>query len=116
MGKNGRKYVEKNHSWEAIGRKTAEVCSKIIYNGSSMQPSKKFAFDIGITFIASVISILHGFIVTIFIGRYLGAGDLGLYYMNSTIYGITMLFAGIGIPAAMIKYVAQYRADRGNIQ
>ncbi len=26
MGKNGRKYVIKNHSWEAIGRKTAEIC------------------------------------------------------------------------------------------
>jgi glycosyltransferase involved in cell wall biosynthesis len=26
MGKNGRKYVVKNHSWEAIGRKTAEIC------------------------------------------------------------------------------------------
>lgn len=76
-----------------------------------MQPSKKFAFDIGIAFIASVISIPISFIVTIFVGRYLGAGDLGLFYMNSTIYGITMLFAGIGIPAAMIKYVAQNRED-----
>src|SRR5659263_3442 len=28
MGKNGRKYVVKNHSWEAIGRKTAEICSR----------------------------------------------------------------------------------------
>lgn len=77
-----------------------------------MQPSKKFALDIGITFIASAISIPIGFIISIFIGRYLGAGDLGLYYMNLTIYGIAMLFAGIGIPAAMIKYVAEYRADR----
>src|SRR5659263_294755 len=76
-----------------------------------MQPSKKFAFDIGITFIASAISIPIGFVISIFIGRYLGAGDLGLYYMNSTIYGIAMLFAGIGIPAAIIKYVAQYRGD-----
>ena len=28
MGKNGRKYMIKNHSWEAIGRKIAEVCAK----------------------------------------------------------------------------------------
>ncbi|CAG1003978.1 Alpha-D-kanosaminyltransferase [Methanosarcinales archaeon] len=28
MGKNGRKYVVKNHSWEAIGRKTAEIFSR----------------------------------------------------------------------------------------
>jgi glycosyltransferase involved in cell wall biosynthesis len=26
MGKRGRKYVVKNHSWEAIGRKTAQIC------------------------------------------------------------------------------------------
>jgi len=29
--------------------------------------------------------------------------------MTSTIYGIAMLFAAIGIPAAMIKYVAEFK-------
>jgi hypothetical protein len=77
-----------------------------------MQSSKKFAFDIGLSFIASVISIPIGFIISIFLGRYLGAGELGLYYMNSTIYGIALLFAGIGIPGAMIKYLAEFREDR----
>jgi len=71
-----------------------------------MQPSKKFAFDVGITFIASVITLPLGFVITVVLGRYLGAGDLGLYRMASTIYGIAMLVAAIGIPAAMIKYVA----------
>ena len=47
----------------------------------NMHPSKKFAS----------------------LGRYLGAGDSGLYRMASTIYGIAMLVAAIGIPAAMIK-------------
>ena len=47
----------------------------------NMHPSKKFAS----------------------LGRYLGAGDLGLYRMASTIYGIAMLVAAIGIPAAVIK-------------
>ena len=42
-------------------------------------------------------------IITITLGRYLGAGDLGLYRMVSTIYGIAMLVAAIGIQAAMIK-------------
>jgi len=44
--------------------------------------------------------------------HYLGAGDLGLYRMASTIYGIAMLVAAIGIPAAMIKYVAEFKDDR----
>ena len=32
--------------------------------------------------------------------------------MASTIYGIAMLVAAIGIPAAMIKYVAEFKDDR----
>lgn len=77
-----------------------------------MQPHKKFAFDVGITFFASVVSLPLGFVITIALGRYLGAGDLGLYRMTSTIYGIAMLFAAVGIPAGMIKYVAEFKEDR----
>ncbi|HWQ95743.1 MAG TPA: flippase, partial [Candidatus Methylomirabilis sp.] len=77
-----------------------------------MQSHKKFAFDVGITFIASMISMLLGFVITIILGRQLGAEELGLYRMASTIYGIAMLFAAIGIPAAIIKYVAEYKGDR----
>jgi len=68
-----------------------------------MHPHKKFAFDVGITFLASVVTLLLGFVITIVLGRYPGAGDLGLYRIASTIYGIAMLVAAIGIPAAMIK-------------
>ncbi|CAD6493248.1 MAG: putative flippase AglR [Candidatus Argoarchaeum ethanivorans] len=77
-----------------------------------MQPHKKFAFDVGITFLASAVALPLGFIITILMGRYLGAGDLGLYRMTTTIYGIAMLVAAIGIPAAMIKYVAEFKDDR----
>jgi len=73
-----------------------------------MQPSKKFAFDVGITLFASVVTLPLGFVITILLGRYLGAGDLGLYRMATTIYGIGMLVAAIGIPAAIIKYVAEF--------
>jgi len=77
-----------------------------------LSESKKFAFDVGITFIASMITMFFGFVITVLLGRHLGAGDLGLYRMVSTIYGIAMLFAAIGIPAAIIKYVAEYKGDR----
>ena len=77
-----------------------------------MQPHKKFAFDVGITFLASVVTLPLGFVITVALARYLGAGDLGLYRMTSTIYGIAMLFAAIGIPATMIKYVAEFKDDR----
>lgn len=60
----------------------------------------------------SVVTLPLGFIITVLLGRYLGAGDLGLYRMTSTIYGIAMLVAAIGIPAAMIKYVAEFKNDK----
>ena len=54
---------------------------------------KKFAFDVGITFLASVVTLSPGFVITIVLGRYLDAWDLGLglYRMASAIYGIAML-------------------------
>jgi len=77
-----------------------------------VHPSQKFAFDVGITFFASVVTLSLGFVITVLLGRYLGAGDLGLYRMASTIYGIAMLVAASGIPAAMIKYVAEFKDER----
>ena len=76
-----------------------------------MSETKRFAFDVGITFIASSINMLIAFLITVVLGRYIGADDLGLYRMTSTIYGIAMLIATVGIPAAMIKYVAEYKGD-----
>ena len=76
-----------------------------------MQESKKFAFDVGITFLPSVVHMPLGFVITVVLGRYLGAGNFGLYRMTSTLYGIAMLFATLGIPAAMIKYVAKLNSE-----
>ena len=47
-----------------------------------MHSSKKFAFDVSITFLASIVSVPLGFVVTVALGRYLGAGDLGLYRIS----------------------------------
>ena len=80
-----------------------------------MQESKKFAFDVGITFMASSINMLFGFIIIVLLGRYLGPGDLGLYKITLALYGTMLLFAMIGIPAAMIKYVAEFKDDRNKI-
>ncbi len=80
--------------------------------GLTCNHQKKFAFDISITFLTSVITIPLGFVIIVALGRYLCAGDLGLYRMTSTIYGIGMLFAAIGVPAAMIKYVAEFKEGR----
>jgi len=75
-----------------------------------MQESTKFAYDVGITFIACVVTLPLSFVITVVLGGYLGAGDLGLYRMTSTIYGIAMLVAALGIPAAMI--MAEFKEDK----
>jgi stage V sporulation protein B len=69
----------------------------------------KFVSDVGVTFVASAVGMLLGFPITVFLGRYLGADDLGLYRMVNTIFGTLMLFVTIGIPASVIKYVAEFR-------
>jgi O-antigen/teichoic acid export membrane protein len=63
-----------------------------------MQPSKKFASDVGITFLASTVTLPLGFVIQTSksFRRYLGADDLGLYRMTSTLYGIAMLIAALG--------------------
>lgn len=77
-----------------------------------MEASKKFAFDIAISFISSLISMALGLVISVLVGRNLGAGELGLLSMTSTIYGISMVFAGVGLQSAVMKYVAEYRDDR----
>ncbi|KKH47414.1 flippase [Methanosarcina sp. 1.H.A.2.2] len=77
-----------------------------------MSELKKFISDIGVTFFASAVSMLLGFPLSILIGRYLGAGDLGLYRMVNTIFGILILFGTVGLPAAAIKYVAEFSGNR----
>lgn len=77
-----------------------------------MSESKKFAFDVGITLIAQAINMFLAFVISVVLGRYLGAEDLGLYRMISSVYAIAVLLASLGIPSAIIKYVAEYKKDQ----
>jgi len=44
MGENGRKYVVKNHSWESVARRVAEVCQQALEN-YTRQPEVRFGPD-----------------------------------------------------------------------
>jgi stage V sporulation protein B len=68
---------------------------------------KKFVSDVGITFISSALGMLLSFPISMLLGRYLGASDLGLYRLAMAIFGIFELIISFGIPAAVINYVAQ---------
>lgn len=76
-----------------------------------MQSSKKFAFDVGWSFISLVVTVLVGLTLRIVLARWLGAADLGLYQMTFTIYGFAALIGMLGIPSALIKFVAEYKED-----
>lgn len=80
-----------------------------------MQESKKFAFDISMTFVASLVNMALAYLVTILLGRYLGPSSLGLYRMNSTLYSFALVAGMVGIPAAMIKYVAEFKEDKAHL-
>jgi len=77
---------------------------------------KKFVSDISVTFIASAIVMLLGFPITVLLGRYLGAADLGLYRMVNTIFGTLIIFVTIGVPAAITKYVAEFRDNEEKLE
>jgi stage V sporulation protein B len=80
-----------------------------------MNETKKFVFDVGVTFLATMIITIIGFVLSIFLARYLGPGDLGVYREALTFNSIATLICAIGIPPAMIKYLAEYKDDKFKI-
>lgn len=77
-----------------------------------MQEAKKFALDVAITLVASAFNMFLAFLISVLLGRYLGAEDLGLYRIIASIYAIALLIAAMGLPSALIKYVAEYKNDQ----
>lgn len=80
-----------------------------------MQEAKKFALDVSLTFTASMVNMLLTFVISIVLGRYLGASELGLYRLTYTFYGVATMVGALGIPVAVIKYVAEYKDDEVNL-
>lgn len=77
--------------------------------------SQKFAFDVSWVFISQMITLITSLLFYIILGKYLGPGDLGLYTLSLTIYSIFGIFSGVGIPQAIVKYVAEVKSDYKNL-
>lgn len=77
-----------------------------------MEDAKKFVFDVSLTFIASISVTLVGFLLSISLARYFGPVDLGVYRVALTINMIAILICALGIPPALIKYLAEYKDDK----
>lgn len=80
-----------------------------------MTETKRFLFDVSKSFISSIVALFTGFFITVLLGKYLGAEELGLYRMSYTVYGIVLMFASLGFPAAITKYVAQNQKNKKKI-
>ncbi|MFC2005158.1 flippase [Chloroflexota bacterium] len=80
-----------------------------------MGQSKKFAFDVSVVLVSSVVNLLIVFVLRMVLARWLGPSDLGLYTMVITLQEITLLFAELGISSALVKYVAEYKDDRNKL-
>ena len=76
---------------------------------------KKFAFDVGWVFFASVVALFIRFLRKTVLARYLGPADLGLFSMCLTVGSIITLVAGFGVESAVIKYVAECKGDKNKI-
>lgn len=77
-----------------------------------MKDSTKFAFDISWVFVSQIVTLGSGFILNIVLSRWLGPADFGLYTLTLTLFTVSTLVAGLGIPETVVKYVADYKSDQ----
>ena len=67
---------------------------------------------------AGVLVKVIGVVYRVVLGRFIGDGGLGIYYKAFPIYAYLLVLSTAGIPPAVSKLVAQYRAkgDKGGAQ
>ncbi|KUG20812.1 MAG: flippase [Methanomicrobiaceae archaeon] len=83
--------------------------------GEGRQTKAKFALDTGWVFASQIVTMAAGLLINIILGRFLGASGLGLYVMTLTVFSLASMIGGIGIPQAIVKYVAEFRDDHGRL-
>lgn len=76
-----------------------------------LSTAQRFVRDVGFSFTSLAVTALVGFILRIFLARYLGAGDLGLYTLIYSVYSFGILLSAFGIGQALTKYAAEFRED-----
>jgi len=98
---------------EAAGRSRAAPHScEADTGGETIQEAKKFVFDVGWTFSGQVAALGLGFLLTVILGRWLGVAEYGLYALALILTTLVSMVACLGIPEAMVRYVAGSGGDR----
>lgn len=71
----------------------------------------RFARDAVLSFASLGISSFVHFLLRVFLARYVGPTDLGLYTLSYSAYSFGVIFAAFGIGGALVKYVAESKDD-----
>ncbi|MFX0061320.1 MAG: flippase [Candidatus Hermodarchaeota archaeon] len=77
-----------------------------------MRQSQKFALDVTYSLVSSLFTMATSLIVSILLGRMLGAGELGIYRMTMTLFNLIIVFVIIGLPSATTKFIADYKNSK----
>jgi len=77
--------------------------------------ARRFVIDVGWVFISQLFLMASGFLLNVILGRLLGASAFGLFTMTFTIYTMSSLFGSLGIPSAIVRYVAAYKECKEKI-
>jgi stage V sporulation protein B len=80
-----------------------------------MQQGRRFALDVSWVLVSSAVNLVLGFVLRIVLARWLGSFDLGLYTLVLTVQELAILVAGMGVAAALTKYIAEYRNDKDTL-
>ncbi len=71
---------------------------------------KTIAKGAGIAFIGIIASKFFTYLFRIFVARYFGPGDYGLFSIGIAVLSFFMVFALLGLQTGVIRYIAHYRA------
>jgi O-antigen/teichoic acid export membrane protein len=77
---------------------------------------RQFLKDTGWSFLSLAVSAGLIFILRIFLARYYGAADLGLYTLSFTAYSFGLVLSGFGFGAGLTKYVAEKRQNPDEVK
>ena len=77
-------------------------------------PTPSLARGSATLFLSMSLAAVLAFLISIFVARWLGASDFGMYSILISVQGVVLLLASFSIGTAVAKYVAEYRVrDEG---
>lgn len=91
--------------------KTKDINSFLFVQYPYMKNKFKFLLDTGWVLLGSFTILFFQFLRKPIMAHYLGAEGLGLFSMTSMIVATTEMIIALGIPVALVKFVAEYKED-----